>query len=347
MKSNYFFLVFILLLGNFSFAQQAPFMVCNASGNTCAPYLDLTTAYNAAAAGDYIYLPAGDFSLGVQISKEIHFVGAGFDTNASITTGTTRISGDIIMDSSANGSSFEGFYLTGDFKNYGYLNAITFSYMNFNRTRPTNEGYAWTWSNCFIKNCVIREYLYLGSSPSGFGENNTIMNSMINSIHNLNHSVIKNCIISKYSTADYCFYNIKNTVIKNNVIGGQGFSPDATNTSENVTFLNNATVATSGQLANGKPFCTEFNTIYSISVADTFINSNTFIYDPTLDFHIKPTSAAHNAGDNGLDIGIYGGSTPWKDGSIPSNPHIFFKSIGSTTDGSGNLPVQIKVSAQN
>lgn len=45
-------------------------------------------------------------------------------------------------------------------------------------------------------------------------------------------------------------------------------------------------------------------------------------------------------------MGIYGGSTPWKEGAIPSNPHIFFKNISNATDGSGNLPVQIKVSAQ-
>ncbi len=347
MKSNYFFLVIILLIGNFSMAQQAPFMVCNASGNTCSPYSDLTSAYNAASVGDYIYLPAGDFTLGATISKEIHFVGAGFDINASITTGATRISGDIVLDSNSNGSSFEGFYLTGNFKNYGTVDSITFSYINFNKTMPFYEGYAWTWNNCFVKNSVVREYIYFGSSPSGFGENNTISNSFINSIHSMNHSVVKNCIISKYSATNYCLYNIKNSVIKNNVIGGQGFSPDVSYISENVLYLNNATDALSGQLANGKPFCTEFNNIFSIVIADTFVNSSIYTFDPTLDYHIKPTSAAHNAGDNGMDIGIYGGSTPWKEGAIPSNPHIFFKSIGSTTDGSGNLPVQIKVSAQN
>ncbi|TRX36370.1 hypothetical protein [Flavobacterium restrictum] len=347
MKTKQLLCALLLFIGLSASAQQAPFMVCNSAGTTCTPYTDLTTAYNAATAGDYLYLPAGDFTLGVWINKEIHFIGAGFDINASITTGITRISGDIILQSGANGSSFEGFYLTGNFKNYGSLNAITFAYLNLNRTDPYYEGQGWTWNNCVVKNSVVREYLYLGSGTSYLGENNTIMNSIVNSFHSMNHSTVKNCVVSIHNTTNYCFNNIKNSVVKNCIIGGQGLNADAANVSDNILFLNNATEAASGQLINAKPFCTEVNNSYGITATDTFVTATGYTYNQTFDYHIKATSAAHNGGDNGADIGIYGGSTPWKDGAIPSNPHIFFKNIASATDGSGNLPVQIKVSAQN
>lgn len=80
---------------------------------------------------------------------------------------------------------------------------------------------------------------------------------------------------------------------------------------------------------------------------NTFVSATTTAYYEELDYSIKTTSPAKNGGDDGTDIGIYGGTTPWKNGAIPSNPRIFFKNIANTTDVNGNLPVQIKVSAQN
>jgi hypothetical protein len=346
MKTKQFFYAILLFIGLSASAQQAPFMVCNAAGSTCAPFNDLTSAYNAATAGDYIYLPAGDFTLGVWINKEVHFIGAGFDINASITTGISRISGDIVLQAGANGSSFEGFYLTGNFINYGSVNAISLSYLSFNKTEHYYPYYDWAWNNCIVKNCVVREYLYFGTGINYFGENNIIMNSIVNSFHNMNHSTIKNCVVSLHNTTNYCFNRMKNSVIKNCIIGGQGLNSEAANTSDNVLFLNNATTAASGELINGKSFCTEVNNSYGITASDTFVTATAFTYDQTFDYHIKTTSPAHNGADNGADMGIYGGSTPWKDGAIPSNPHIFFKNISNATDASGNLPVQIKVSTQ-
>ena len=347
MKTKQLLSALILFIGLFASAQQAPFMVCNPAGTTCAPYTSLALAYNAAAAGDIIYLPAGDFNFGFNITKKIYFIGAGFDFNASITTGITRISGDIILEIGANGSTFEGFYLTGNFKNYGNISNISLSYVNFNKLEYFYPYYGWTISNSTIKNCVVREYLNFGDITSTLGENNTVMNSFVKSFQYMNHSSIKNCIISKFASTNYCFSNIKNSLIKNNIIGGQGLFDVASNTSDNVTFSNNATEATSGQLSNGNPFCFEINNIFGIALTNTFVSATACTYDLTFDYHIKLTSPAYTGSENGTEIGIYGGSTPWKEGAIPSNPHIFFKNISSATDGSGNLPVQIKVSAQN
>jgi hypothetical protein len=322
-------------------------MVCNAAGTTCTPATTLDAAYAAAAAGDYIYLPAGDFAMANYISKQVHFIGAGFDINASITTGITRISGDLILYSGSNGSSFEGFYLTGNIRNYGNVSDITLSYLNFNAAIYWAQYNVWSWSNTVVKNCVVREYLHFGDDyyPT-YGENNLVMNSIVKGIRNTNHSTIKNCIISNYSTTDYCLTNIKNTVIKNCIFGGQGLDSAGGNYSDNVMFLNNATTGTTGQLINGKSASNEVNNSYGITAADTFVSATAFTYDLTFDYHIKTTSPAHNGGDNGADMGIYGGSTPWKEGAIPSNPHIFFKNISNATDTNGNLPVQIKVSTQ-
>lgn len=342
MKTKQFFLAILFFIGLSATAQQAPFMVCNASGTTCAPYTTLDLAYTGAASGDYIYLPAGNFTLGVNITKIVHFIGAGFDPTASITTGTTNIAGNLIITTAASGSSFEGFYLSGNFQIIGSVSNIALSYLNFNRTDPQTESQFWAWNNCIVKNCVAREYLYLGSANAQ-GSNNLVINSIVNSCHAMNLSIIKNCIINKFNAGSFSFYDIKNSTVKNCIIG----SPGLNGTSLNVQFLNNTTTAGAGQLANGVVNSSELNCTYGITAPNTFVSATGFTYNQTLDYNVKTTSPANNGGDDGTDMGVYGGSTPWKAGAVPSNPHIFFKNISNTTDANGNLPVQIKVSAQN
>ena len=63
--------------------------------------------------------------------------------------------------------------------------------------------------------------------------------------------------------------------------------------------------------------------------------------------HVDAGSVAMTASETGGEVGVFGGSFPFKDGLVPSNPHIFFKNISSITDNTGNLPVQIKVRAEN
>ena len=91
-----------------TFAQQAPLMVCNAAGNTCNPYYSLDSAYNAAASGDYIYLPGGVFSFGFNLNKEVHIIGAGANGDSSMNTGITLINGNINMTSGFSNGSLEG-----------------------------------------------------------------------------------------------------------------------------------------------------------------------------------------------------------------------------------------------
>ena len=74
-------------------------------------------------------------------------------------------------------------------------------------------------------------------------------------------------------------------------------------------------------------------------------SGNTFSY--TQDYHLKSNCVGKNAGKDGTDIGIYGGVFPWKEGSVPKNPHIINSTIGGTTNSNSALPINIKVSAQD
>jgi len=69
-------------------------------------------------------------------------------------------------------------------------------------------------------------------------------------------------------------------------------------------------------------------------------------YQHTDNFRLAPGSPAIGVGPNGMDCGIYGGLSPWKEGGVPYNPHIQEQFIGTATNLQGELPVQIKVAAQ-
>jgi hypothetical protein len=70
-------------------------------------------------------------------------------------------------------------------------------------------------------------------------------------------------------------------------------------------------------------------------------------YTELYDYKLKTTCPGKNAGTDGSDIGIYGGNYPWKEGGVPFTPHYQFKKVNGTTNSSGNLPIQIKVKAQD
>jgi hypothetical protein len=74
------------------------------------------------------------------------------------------------------------------------------------------------------------------------------------------------------------------------------------------------------------------------------INSiNTFLY--TDDFHLVSGAPGENGADDGTAVGLYGGSEPYKEGAVPSNPHVRFINVDKQTEN-GSLPVEIKVGAQ-
>jgi hypothetical protein len=71
--------------------------------------------------------------------------------------------------------------------------------------------------------------------------------------------------------------------------------------------------------------------------------SSSYLY--TDNYHLK-TPGTH-IGMDGTQVGIYGGLRPWKEGSLPLNPHIQSKVIADKTNASGQIQVQVKVAAQN
>jgi hypothetical protein len=339
MAQKYLFIsCFVILCGLNASAQRK---IAVEHDGTCTFFDDIPTAVAAAMSGDTIYLPGGSFP-GFNIDKKLTIVGVGHNPESTEATGMTLISSGILMiTSDCDGSVFTGLRVNG----------------NINNGNNTTENDNVQISRCFVVGGI---YAYSGTGS----ENWTISECIINVINDISNSFVSNSlIVNSINPATNCqienniFLYPNNYVIvcdastfKNNIF--YNFT-NSNNAISNTLFYNN--IWSNGSLTNGifgignigydNINDTDFSGLFTNFLYTTYNNGNIdYLYE--CDFHlINPTY--DSGGTNGTAIGIYGGGFPWKEGSIPFNPHIQSKQIGPTTDPSGNLNVNIQVEAQD
>lgn len=295
-------------------------------------YSSLDSAVYYAAKGDTIYLPGMYISLNEElvIDKKVTLIGTGWDIDSIGGTQNTIIDKDIRFKSGTDGSLITGCNLqninipevtanitiwrnkiNGDvILNQAATNiAIMENWINGNKCIIGNEA-----MNCIIANNVINGYSY--------------------PVTTLKNSVISNNILSSRYDNNF-FSNFNGCIIENNYINGGIYSVTYS------YFKNNAFCGAISNFGNN----TNTNNLFEQTVENTFKTSDWSSHPKYLT--IKDNSLCKNAGLDSTDIGIYGGSTPFKSGSVPFNPHINKASISTQTDSNGMLKVNITVSAQN
>lgn len=313
MKTKLFTIITTLLI-TLTFAQQKLIAIKGATTDAIAITLD--EAINIAQPNDKIYLPGGNFEYTGSLEKPIHLIGIGFQNGLHV-DGNTVINGNIIINSAGSSSIFEGFYLTGYFQCgvEANCNNITMKRCNFNGITGSGN-FAFSWTNCNFTNCVVRETMDFSTDVINL--NCTISNSFIKRVSRFHNSNIRNCIVGSANSIIYSTNsNIKNSIFAaidsfNNSYGN-AISYDCTG----LIFNNNATAT---ELGSG--VISDINNIPNNNEAEIFVNATNFFFNPTFDFQLVSTFAGNNAGDDGTDVGIYGGQYPWKNGSLPISPTI-------------------------
>ena len=178
---------------------------------------------------------------------------------------------------------------------------------------------------------IANPYAIMGRNAQDCIINNNFC-SGYNAIYSLNNSHICNNVFPTISTLSVCI--VENNFFFNSSIYGTGDIGTCSNCSfNNNAFTGNFTFPFFSN--NGS------NNLMNQTTTNTFV-VNDLSFPKNL--KIKEGSPCKNAGTDGTDIGIYGGSTPYR--SIPLNPHIDKAIIGSQTDKDGKLNVNIQVSAQ-
>lgn len=202
----------------------------------------------------------------------------------------------------------------------GMLNGATIKNNVIFPSSPTVYGF--TYTDCGYNSDCAGYYMYLVASYT-----------------NLQNCILKNNIFKTYNgitdaVAWLSSPSSSNNIFHNNLIcpsGYNGYSP-------NITFAG----------ASSQSF-----TMVDSSINHTFDSLYNCDYGGQVNMasqfkvQLKTTSLGHNAGDDATDVGIFGGTSPWKEGAIPNNPHIYYKLINGTTNSNGDLPVNIKARGEN
>ncbi len=311
MKSKLFSIITTLVI-TVTFAQQK--LIAIKGTTTDAIATTLTEAITLAQPNDKIYLPGGNFDFTGIIDKPIHIIGVGFQNGLNI-DGTTQINGDLTINANGNNSTFEGFYLSGNFicLTNGEVNNLLFKRLNISGVGGINY---FGWTNCVFVNCVVRSTLDFSSSNNS--TNIVISNSFINRVSRLQNSLINNCIVGSSNSIISC----SNSTIKNCIFSGFDIYNNTNGNaisygSSGLNFYNNAVAASLGE-----GVISDLNTIIINNISEVFVNASNYIFNPTFDTQLLSSFAGNNAGDDGTDVGIYGGQYPWKNGSLPISPNI-------------------------
>lgn len=340
----------LLLIAFFSFIfnVKSQDLIAIQNGSTPSFYSDLSEAIEAAVSGDTLYIPGRNYVVNATINKSIHLIGVGINPNFSNATGVTTIASSsislpqLVLGDNADGGSITGIHFTTNYYNGNpYTNII----LDVDATV----------SNFLIDRC------YFGSNVSGKITNSLIKQNIFRHRSYFNaesgNTVVTNNIFCDRSN------NFISCLVSNNVFlfGAQYYEAiDATNSiiENNILppnyafdYVNNCNIRNN---VNGERNNVSGTNIYSgnfvenVELITVFINysSVTNAINFTADLHLPDNSPYKNVGSDGKDLGIYGGRFPWKDGSIPFNPHIVSKNISGSTDENGNLPVEIEVEAQ-
>jgi len=339
-----FLIIFMIILSGYSLQAQKIVALHTASGvQFFSDDNPLQSAYTAAIDNDTIYLPGGSFAPPAKFEKKLRIIGVGHNPAATTATYPTIISGNFNLSDQADGFYLEGVEISGNlvFDSNESINDLMIKRCKFgnlsingDRTNPS-------------ENCVFQENIIEGMDTRNLLNSIFFNNIIQNNTNEARSLTFLNNLFMHIDCAGYTytptFGYANNCMFKNNiflqgscgnVVGGNGQSTYAYNI-----------------------FCTNLSTIilglnpimdnnYSMNRDDIFVNYTGGGFDYAQDYHLTPTAQAH-PGDDGTECGIYGGFYPWKDGSIPSNPHISSKNISNTSDANGMIHIDINVQAQD
>lgn len=287
-----------------------------------------SSAYNAAVNGDVITLSSGTFNA-FQIEKAITIRGAGcvLDTVTNILP--TIIPGTFSIRNT-NNVVFEGIWFTGDIdiSNYWYnTDNISFIKCNIEGVYDTYNTSSYPRRFCKFQNCIINHYNsrhFIGTSI-----NNSVVR-FTNYLHNdiYNPTSIYNSIIVFDSTLA-----INNIMAYNSIIATSSGHDLSNNTFFNcIEIKTGETLLFEDQLNTSNMEVNDYSDVF-----ETF--DGTISFDNI--YQLKSSVATSFLGNDGTEVGIYGGVMPYK--TRPSYMILKNCNVAGQTDENKKLNVEMEL----
>lgn len=329
---------------------QNPITTLQHAGTTTVFYGQgsLVDAYNTSVNGDTLCLSTGYFTAPTAIAKGIKIIGAGhFPDSTSVSKRTTILTG-LTINAGADSLRLEGIYINGDIN---YAAASSINYVKIIRCRLGNTYFnsssaLASKSYCSFEECFIEGGINFSNYGSNFLVKQCIISGIVGvsyynsaSIGNIGGGALidKNIFLTNSTSySSGALYNILASQITNNIIVYYSNNGVSGNYLSNNIFIDQQTNLTNNSVGSN---------YIGIPLANIFVSQTGNSINYTHDYHLK--SPTTYLGTDGTQVGIYGGTTPFKDKGLPSNPQVIKKSIAAQTDANGNLQINFSAKAQD
>lgn len=328
---------------------QNPVTTLQHNGTTQVYYgqSSFSDALGAAVNGDTLVLSAGFYTAPTSISKGVKVYGSGhFPDSANVPKRTTIMSG-LSINAGADSLRLEGLYING---NINYAAASSINYVNVIRCRLGNALFNSTSATASKNFCSYEEcFIEGGINFYNYGNNFLLKNSIISGVTSINGlsapigNISGNALIegniSLPCTINYNSFirQVYSSIIKNNIlICTTHFNTCSGNYINNNLFVSSS-VDFTGNSSN--------NNYFGVPQSSIFVNQTGNTIDYSHNYHLQNPS--QYLGTDGTQVGIYGGTTPFKEKGATSNPQITNRNIATQTDVNGNLQINISGKAQD
>lgn len=338
------FLVFSLTLlwTGVAYAQT----IHMANNNANAPsgdniYATLQEAINEASSGDIIHvIPSSASYESVEIgSKALTILGIGFNPDKDVALKSEVFKLSLLEGS--EGTKIAGLKIgevVGGVQDLTIESCFISGQIDFDAAPSLN--------NLLIRNCYVAggRFRLVAANPSS----NIIITNNIFLIHVeiariSSGAVLTNNVFYSLTTREAVFYTgLDHVLVKNNILFGR-FIPDGGPSGySNNTFRNNIIW---GNLDNDIPTNNENTETNNLKGVDPqFVNfpeEGAQVASFDYDFRLQESSPGKNAGDDGTDMGIFGGSTPFDPTGTPL-PYVQSITVPSAVKKGTDMVVKIR-----
>lgn len=297
-------------------------------------------AYQAAAPGDTIYLPGGGFTTPGVINKKLLIFGAGHYPGSTQVTSKTIVTGHITLSEDADGFHMEGVDVTRSIvtSNNEAVDQIMIKYCRLQEGMGIRGDGSNPSRNLMLVNCVLQGTLNLTNAQNAGVYNSIFQADITGSGGNL----FQNNIFLLNNRSPYSYsYTITgdNNVLENNIF----LRTQDREVAGNTNICKNNVTPKENPYWGETPISQDNYT--SVPVDGIFVDQTGNAFDYAHDYHLQLPGTY--VGVDGTQVGINGGTFPYKEGAVPSNPHFSNKNIAAKTDADGLLHIEINVSAQD
>jgi hypothetical protein len=337
------FLTFILIALSFTLVDAAVYTVSNRSGSS-ADFTNLWDAHQNVLAGDTLMLEGTNVPYGIPtydwFNKSLTVIGIGFNPDKQTPKKTIinpNYAGYLRMNSVASGSKFYGIHFTGgvlavNANDLLFEDCLFNSFLSIHNSNSNNlvvrncvftadnghcvdlpQDYAVT---ALFENCLFDGYIY--------GRNNPYLNATFN-----------HCVFLRTNGAPFDNFNNSLTVTNCIFVNDNTIATGTTNgTFHNNIVVGTATMPPTGNTGSGN--LTETDPLFVSYTMGEF-------YAYAHDYDVQAGSPASNAGLDGTDIGIHGGTSIFSETGEPLIiPIVRSMSIDNTTVvPGGTLNIQL------